>query len=528
MKQIIAYILFTFSTIYGQVVPFSPISLEEHITDWAVTTIDTSVADGVMFDGRNHFYIFSKPQSLIHNGCLYSATVSRPTGGDVEGGLIEKIDLTNGEVKWRYIYDSRNIELRELPMAMYINDQGNLEVTNMRLTEDKPITFPSFMFGTDVTFSIHTIDSQNGTIIDHIYPSESNRNYSFNSTGDNDFLFYDINGNRNHLVRELRKDTQQYVLVKLDSNLNHTNNKQTIDLGLPVEIDDILFGGMYKTDSYVLSFDAKIVSTNNYKREYSLKFWDENWNVVYSLGDQLEELIEEPDPFKISIVDANDSLVLFSVYKQDYYYYAYFINTKGELIKKIDLDISTTDYSLINRYKIYEGGLLAIGTKSFDDPSLNKLEIRRIDANSELLVSTGFIPFNQRIIPNLIFTEMDDLVVHGWQFKDTLFNGINGNHLQGSTHIKLDKVKIGLISNIDPSIQTNEIAIYPNPTTNAIHFTNLDDDLFGYMVYDNLGMLVDDGILNSSTLSLAHLPTGQYIIRLKGNKGIFTKKIIKI
>ncbi len=80
----------------------------------------------------------------------------------------------------------------------------------------------------------------------------------------------------------------------------------------------------------------------------------------------------------------------------------------------------------------------------------------------------------------------------------------------------------------DELVNSLNVKVYPNPTSNAIHFTNLDDDLFEYMVYDNLGMLVDDGILNSSTLSLAHLPTGQYIIRIKGNTGIFTTKIIKI
>ncbi len=80
----------------------------------------------------------------------------------------------------------------------------------------------------------------------------------------------------------------------------------------------------------------------------------------------------------------------------------------------------------------------------------------------------------------------------------------------------------------DEVVNSLNVKVYPNPTSNAIHFTNLDENLFEYMVYDNLGMLVDDGILNSSTLSLAHLPTGQYIIRLNGNKGIFTTKIIKI
>ena len=44
------------------------------------------------------------------------------------------------------------------------------------------------------------------------------------------------------------------------------------------------------TNSYNVTFDAKILHNENYKRTISLKFWDKNWNIRFDLSGDLESV----------------------------------------------------------------------------------------------------------------------------------------------------------------------------------------------------------------------------------------------
>ena len=99
-----------------------------------------------------------------------------------------------------------------------------IEVIAVRMAENKGTDFPHLRLGTDVTFSIHELDIDSGNLIKHIYPSDEERNYIFSSNINKElnYLIYSDDSKRFHAQRDIRTDTQQYIITELDENLNHT------------------------------------------------------------------------------------------------------------------------------------------------------------------------------------------------------------------------------------------------------------------------------------------------------------------
>jgi len=86
----------------------------------------------------------------------------------------------------------------------------------------------------------------------------------------------------------------------------------------------------------------------------------------------------------------------------------------------------------------------------------------------------------------------------------------------------------------DPNLliqnKENEIfTIFPNPTSDLVHFQFEDNQIREIRIFDLSGKLISEKVINNmkADITVSSLDKGCYMIQLKDNKGIFTKKLIK-
>jgi hypothetical protein len=71
----------------------------------------------------------------------------------------------------------------------------------------------------------------------------------------------------------------------------------------------------------------------------------------------------------------------------------------------------------------------------------------------------------------------------------------------------------------------NTNCIYPNPTNGKVTVQNVDSNIETIQVLDLTGKMVFE--TRQTTFDIAHLPTAIYVIQIKTDKGILTKKLMK-
>ncbi|MCB9308968.1 MAG: T9SS type A sorting domain-containing protein [Lewinellaceae bacterium] len=527
MKYILPILLVCFNSLSSQVLPYLPLSFVDPIDEWMHIAEDQTITLDSFHDGRNQFWPVVKP--IVNNGFLF--IVSTINNKDFEGGQVEKIDLLTGNVKWKYIFDLRSLSLRESPIGLRINSLGRIEVIAVRMAENKGTDFPHLRLGTDVTFSIHELDIDSGNLIKHIYPSDEERNYIFSSNINKElnYLIYSDDSKRFHAQRDIRTDTQQYIITELDENLNHTILQRKVPIGLPSEIDDVLYGNMMSTNSYNVTFDAKILHNENYKRTISLKFWDKNWNIRFDLSGDLEKVLEEENFYKINIIDATDDKVLISVSKNQGYNILYLLNVNGELIQRVSIDFVEDGFSFTNVKPLILGDdiLLTYTKLSINDQKLNKFEIQKLNKNAKYKITTSFNPENQYFIPVNSTLYDKFLVIQGYQFKDSMSNDFKGLYLQGCLYFNFDLEKIGMISSISDISNVNLITLYPNPTSGTIHINGLETPV-SITISNVSGQHVKVCQDIKDEVDISDIPVGMYILDIQGKDFREQHKVVKV
>jgi len=72
----------------------------------------------------------------------------------------------------------------------------------------------------------------------------------------------------------------------------------------------------------------------------------------------------------------------------------------------------------------------------------------------------------------------------------------------------------------------NSLSLYPNPVYGNVVQINSNENL-SFEIYNILGKLVLSGNSQNGMIQLGQMNKGVYLIKLKTNKGILTKKLIK-
>ncbi len=72
-----------------------------------------------------------------------------------------------------------------------------------------------------------------------------------------------------------------------------------------------------------------------------------------------------------------------------------------------------------------------------------------------------------------------------------------------------------------------KLSIYPNPTSDVLHFKVDNQQVESVKIYSLLGKEVMKKTIENNSIIISNLPKGIYLIQLKADKNTFTKKIIK-
>lgn len=124
---------------------------------------------------------------------------------------------------------------------------------------------------------------------------------------------------------------------------------------------------------------------------------------------------------------------------------------------------------------------------------------------------------------------------------DLSFGSTGGNNM---FIIKLDKLPsfpadspdydlTGPINNpittaiFEPENQTSDLVVFPNPATDVITIESGENEISGIRIYDMTGKLIHEELNPGSTISVAHLISGSYILQIEINEIFYSYRLIK-
>jgi hypothetical protein len=94
--------------------------------------------------------------------------------------------------------------------------------------------------------------------------------------------------------------------------------------------------------------------------------------------------------------------------------------------------------------------------------------------------------------------------------------------------IEVDITRIGSLTSIDRNSQVSDASVYPNPTSDAIHWNKniVSDEI---VIYNSKGQIVSKvNHVQNRSLSLINLEKGIYfVVFFKEKQRVLTKKVIK-
>lgn len=139
-----------------------------------------------------------------------------------------------------------------------------------------------------------------------------------------------------------------------------------------------------------------------------------------------------------------------------------------------------------------------------------------LDTNSKMNV-WRYIDFHWGYAPHsyLNYTVDGDVGYEPFEVKDAVYNG---NSLTVLSDVGL--VRYDCTSGV-PEPETKEIELYPNPTSNQLHFGGVYD----YTIYDLQGRKVQTG--NGTNTNVSELDNGMYLIKLQGDNNEYSGRFVK-
>ena len=104
------------------------------------------------------------------------------------------------------------------------------------------------------------------------------------------------------------------------------------------------------------------------------------------------------------------------------------------------------------------------------------------------------------------------------------FAGATGNSMGWNDDVynasKVISLPIGTPVGVTPKISTSGLGIYPNPATSQVNITGINNLSSAFTIYNHLGQVVLQGILNNGTVDVSALNEGIFFITLEDNSSV--------
>ncbi len=533
------FIIIIFGVIlYGQELTYEEVEFKNLTPVWLHSPIDSSLIGDGNYTGRNHFRnVFDHPfPHFISDNYLYIAYHVRYSFGDVEGALLEKIDLKDGKVMWQQKWDLRNNDRQEWVESIYMGDQGYLNVvTDKRIREPFYDIYHTFdNRGDTCLINIRKFDIEDGSLVENTGGSVDDpesvriKNNSYKTAlfpDGNSFQYYDMTNSYEtislynideygHLTSDALIDTIKFEgdvdihdeevyfyrrIYKVNKDtlisLNILRNKKKIGTDTQINVIDTqtIVTILNKEMKVINKFRIDTLLPYRYKHLY-LNYADDKYFRIY--GKKLNKSYRDTFFYVLFNYEGDIERQFTGVYKNKnhHFYSIKYLEDEKEF--------------LLSTYSSHYYGLDFVLTTPYD--SVNQIKEFYYDDKTY-----GFFPLFIKQLGN------NDILLYGYTaYYD---KELSFFVLKWPTMMRIKAEDLGLHGTATRNILTNNnnISISPNPAKSTINL-DLDEIFSGEIeITDALGrVVINTKVINVSrqNVDVSALTSGMYFVKLINRK----------
>lgn len=485
----------------------------------------------------SHSFVKQEMQSLeatFHNGFsdirhvplvvqdyMYLSTpIRQSSSSNIEGSLIEKVDLRNGELLWQTALHTGLSGREEYLVDYYINNTGQLELLSGRLIEKEPGLFPFFGFVTDsCQFSTTKLDTETGELISQSDPSSEakitlngdKRKSIFHPSNEDHYLYTEyidngswLNGYNGYTYKRYALDTQGVVI----------GDPSCYNVDFPAYVDSTWTAQRFWDKIHQHSVDTTVVFSYVRRSEDD----DESLVKLTLLDSNLEEIkstyLQDQLPYvgALQIIKVDENFIyVFAIVTEtnsvdDKYNAIYIFDYDGNLITPININSAAIGSSSIEvNYNAALDEFILMGFNVDDNISIDFF-ITNDKSTIELRKTISFAEDGAFLFPKHLSMLSDG----------DLLCKFHVNDLRAPIWMKISFEELVKVAGLN--IYQDELVIYPNPTFGKITLNNqthLDVDILS--VFDFSGQEVWTQKVVGHSIDLSLLPSGMYILYFRNS-----------
>jgi len=530
--------------LYGQKLPYKEVEFKNLNPVWLHSPIDSSLIGDGDYTGRNHFYnVTDIPYPYIISGnYLYIAYHTQYSSGEVEGALLEKINLEDGKVMWQQKWDLRNNDRQEWVESIYIGDQGYLNVvTDKRIRAPFNDIYDLFTFrGDTCLINIRKFNIEDGSLVENtggsiddqeslriknipaktvLFPEDNNYQYYDMSNSYEYLSLYNID-EYGHVISDVLIDTIKFegdvdihddevyfyrriYKVNRDTliSLNILSNKKKFGTDTQINVIDTqtIVTILNKKMKVTKEFRIDTLLPYRYKKLY-LNYADDNYLMIY--GQKLNKSYRDTFFYVLFNYEGEKVRQFTGVYKNKnhFFYSIQYLEDEKEF--------------LLSTYSSHYYGLDFVLTTLYDSVT----QIKEFYYEDKRY---GFFPFFIKQLEN------KDIFLFGntSYFDEDLSRFIG----KWPTMMRIKAEDLGLKGTATRNIltNTNNISISPNPAQSTISL-DFEEKLSGdIVIVDALGREVlrtKIRIVSKQVVDVSGLIPGIYFVKVLDRKNHYVYK----
>jgi hypothetical protein len=520
---------------------YTPLFFDNLIPEWSSVRIDSTIIGHKIinprdkyagFDGYSHVYTHHtiESESLISNDYYYRvAWTSYDT--DLSGGIIEKINMTNGKTVWKSVFDLRTNNRREFIKKADIYN-GKLVLYNIEITDKDIVGIPIpivFGFKAKGVLKLREYDIETGELL-NINQTDTLDTSARILSSDlfNRIQIVRIDESKIKILESVQKDDNGSMLIidTISTNGIYLNESDTIysifkdsdwedarwsDTYKMIENGD---GKLYYMDTYVpgtITQDKPMVTLRSFQNGIELTKLDLNYLNIDNHVDAWQILSVSNSNILIRSVNFDKTV--------DYI----IIDKLGKLMNKFN-------YSSRNSGDVIPAlgpnGSLMFAKTGKQANGKNFIDFYQTDQESFKLISSFSIsnPIHVAVPSRLINLDDGDFLL------DVMHSEEFGNTTKGRFHttFRFSPMQIGVVSNINENKNVPQILIYPNPAVDYLIIAS--DSPYDEVEVTNIsGIRIKVFHKNIQNIDISTMPNGIYFCELRNNgKPIAREKFVKI
>lgn len=448
--------------------------------------------------------------------------------GILEGTYIVKRDVSTGEKLWEYHTAIDNNDKIELDLSIFEREDGNIETTGFRLYATRPTPVPVGPVNRKV------FDAQTGELLSQNYTwFEDGGHYCINPNGQKGRIF-PIEEDELYLsICAYITTDGQYI------GISRTGDGEGILLDTIDYVKNLLTGF---TPSFRY-FDAKQLPNGNIAVAVSsfvnptVPSTVKAEVLIFSSTGELIDRISVNELLNYSVTGITINIVENKILLTS----RSLVNNNTEY--RTNLAVIDEEANVYHQYNeleqlnagaitLLEDGRLLVAGNSFDDNCLNIFV--GSDGNLDLVHSLCHEDEQWSVIPRRLLRYGDDVILKGQFAYDTSYVNMGvvvekkESIFEITMSLSLDKMGIAAVRTEDFASPRSSFTLSPNPSSDKIVI--LGDEVIDQVeVYNLMGQkLMSTKTSTNEDIIIQHLVSGPYLVKIYSDKGIETRKLIKI